>query len=294
MRAVHVLLADDDNEPVRRRIRLALGSDIEVTTGSMVPAPGSSLLLAPHVFDQAAQRSILRRHDWRSIHLSSAGYDFFSMTDVPRDAWVTRSWRAYAAPLAEYVLRALLRHAWDAAGSGLRGRQVGVVGYGEVGRRVVDILALLEARTIVLRRSGAAVHNAAATNDVRDLLAVQHLVLTVPLNRDSEGMIGRGFLTGCSPGLHLVNVSRGELIDQEALLEAVQRRDVWATLDVTVPEPLPARHPLRLEDHVHITDHIAWHSGADPYCFVDDFLEVWTKLRRGDEPSGLLRRPLSA
>jgi phosphoglycerate dehydrogenase-like enzyme len=293
VRAVHLLFPPADYESVRCRLERALGpdADITITMGNADPAPESCLLLAPHEFDTAAQTSMLGRHDWRWVHLSTAGYDFFPLGHAPADAWVTRSWRTYAAPLAEYALRALLRHAWDVAGTGIRGRLVGVVGYGAVGQRIVDLMQLLDARVIVLRRSGVEVPNAAVTRDLRDLLAVQHLVLALPLNPASAGLIGREFLGACLPGMHLVNIARGEFVDQDALLDAVRQRDVWATLDVTVPEPLPPAHPLRLERRVHISDHIAWRSGVDNYHFIDDFLEVWAALRRNGEPPGLLRRP---
>jgi len=112
-----------------------------------------------------------------------------------------------------------------------------------------------------------------------------------PFNAASAGLIGRDFLQTCLPGLHLVNIARGEFVDQEALLDAVRQRDVWATLDVTVPEPLPETHPLRFEKHVQISDHVAWRSGVDNYCFIDDFLDVWAALHHHVEPPGLLRRP---
>jgi phosphoglycerate dehydrogenase-like enzyme len=294
-RAVHLWLRAEDHERVRARLASLLGSDVEITSGSAAPAAHSCLLFSPHEFEPARRVEILRSHAWPWIHLSTAGYDFVPFDAVPGPAWVTRSWRAYAAPLAEYVSWALLRHAREVRGTGLRGSRVGLVGYGEVGRRIVALLRLMEVEGAVFTRAGVRDFDKHRVGTVRasapgELQSVQHLVLAASLNSSSMGLVGAAFFETCPIGLHVVNVARGELVNQGALLHAVRTRDVWATLDVSVPEPLPQDHPLRHHPRVLITEHVAWRSG-DEFPYLDDFLAARMAFSRGEEPRGVLRWP---
>lgn len=295
IRSVHLALARADVEPVRVRLAGALPPGTMITEDDRPLAMGSVLLIAPHELDAGRRAQLLGRGPWSWVHLTTAGYDFFPMAQSPPSAWITRSWRAYAAPLAEYVVRALIEQSRRADGTGLRGRRVGVVGYGETGRRIVDILRLLEAKPVVLTRTPRPLplDGVDVARRLDDLLGMQALVLAAPLNASSTQMLDHAFLDACAPGLHVVNVSRGEMIDQDALLEAVRERGLWATLDVTVPEPLPAQHPLRREERVVITEHVAWHTGTNDYAYLDDFFDVWSALRERREPPGLLRGPHS-
>jgi glyoxylate reductase len=95
-----------------------------------------------------------------------------------------------------------------------------------------------------------------ATRD--DLLAASdYVVLTVPLTPETHRLIGRAELGRMKPTAILVNVSRGAVVDTDALTEALAERRIYAAaLDVTDPEPLPRDHPLLRLDNVTITPHL--------------------------------------
>jgi glyoxylate reductase len=89
------------------------------------------------------------------------------------------------------------------------------------------------------------------------LAAADYGVLTVPLTPETHRLIGRAQLGRMKPTAILVNVSRGAVVDTDALTEAlVERRIYAAALDVTDPEPLPRDHPLLRLDNVTITPHL--------------------------------------
>jgi phosphoglycerate dehydrogenase-like enzyme len=225
--------------------------------------------------------------------LSTAGYDFFPLEHVPARTWVTRSWKAYAQPLCEYILHAVLRYARDQKKIGLLGQRIGIIGYGEVGKLVAKSLHILGADVIVLRQNKILEKEVSMTTNKDHLLNVDQLILAVPLNTKSVNIIDREFLRKCKSGMHIINIARGELIDQEELLQVIRNRNIFASLDVTVPEPLPKEHPLLNEKNVTITNHIAWKSGRDINYFIADFFEIWEKIDSIELLEfGVLRKPI--
>jgi phosphoglycerate dehydrogenase-like enzyme len=84
------------------------------------------------------------------------------------------------------------------------------------------------------------------------------VALSVPLTPETENMIDARALAAMKPGSYLVNISRGKVVDQDALIEALRSKHLaGACLDVTTPEPLPADNPLWQFPNVVITPHVA-------------------------------------
>jgi len=95
-----------------------------------------------------------------------------------------------------------------------------------------------------------------------------HLVLAMPATPLTKNMVGTDALARAKPGLHLINIARGALIDQEALLAALDEGRLGAaTLDVTTPEPLPAGHRLYSHPKVRLTPHVAWEGSGNAARF---------------------------
>jgi D-3-phosphoglycerate dehydrogenase len=147
----------------------------------------------------------------------------------------------------------------------LRGRTLGVVGLGRIGRRLAAKGRALELR--ILGTDPAVGPAEAATVDIdwrplANLLAESDFVsLHAPLVRATEGLIGRAELARFKPGAYLINVARGGLVDEAALLEALDGgRLSGAGLDVLAVEPAPADHPLVRHPRVVMTPHSAWYS----------------------------------
>jgi phosphoglycerate dehydrogenase-like enzyme len=88
--------------------------------------------------------------------------------------------------------------------------------------------------------------------------SADHLVLALPATDASRSLIDAALLAHAKPTAHLINVARGSVLDQDALLAALDGgRFGFATLDVTEPEPLPADHPLWTHPLVRLTPHIS-------------------------------------
>jgi phosphoglycerate dehydrogenase-like enzyme len=157
-------------------------------------------------------------------------------------------------------------HRWDARDvDDVEGRTVGIVGLGGIGAHVARLATAFGMRPIGLRRTptGDEPCETWPTSRLHDLLPiVDDLVLTAPLTDETRGLIGAAELAALRPGAHLVNVARGELIDESALVDALRSGRLGAAaLDVFSTEPLPADSPLWDMPTVTVTPHSA---GATP------------------------------
>jgi phosphoglycerate dehydrogenase-like enzyme len=164
----------------------------------------------------------------------------------------------------------------------LRGRTVGIVGYGSIGRQVARLLqpfgvTILATKRDVMRpadtgytpeglgdASGDLVHRLYPPQALESMLReCEFVVITVPLSYETTGLIGEGALNALKPGSFLVDVSRGGVVNHTALVNALKSgRLAGAALDVFPEEPLPASSPLWQMLNVIITPHI---SGGSPH-----------------------------
>ena len=152
----------------------------------------------------------------------------------------------------------------DGVGVGpvLDGRTLGIIGLGKIGARVGGYGRALGMKLLAwspnltedtARAAGAQLVTKA------DLLAQSDIVsLHVILSARSRGMIGAADLAAMKPGAILVNTSRGPLVDEAALLEALHARRIHAALDVFAEEPLPPHHPLRTAPNTVLTPHLGY------------------------------------
>ncbi len=116
------------------------------------------------------------------------------------------------------------------------------------------------------------------------LAEADHLVVAAPATPQTRRLLDREAFARMKPGVHLVNVARGELVDQDALREALDEgRVARASLDVVEPEPLPAGHWLYTHPRVRLSPHTSWSGPGALDRLLDPFL---SNLRRylADEP----------
>jgi D-3-phosphoglycerate dehydrogenase len=149
----------------------------------------------------------------------------------------------------------------------LAGMTCGVVGFGRIGRGVVRRLVAFGGRVLVSDPIASADAIAAAgahATPLPRLLAESDLVtLHCPSLPETKGMINASTLATAKPGLLLVNLSRGDLVDPDALVAALDSGRVGgAALDVFAPEPIPAGHPILGRSNVILAPHIASVSAA--------------------------------
>ena len=140
--------------------------------------------------------------------------------------------------------------------------EVGVVGLGRIGRYAATWWQAVGARVRAFDPFVALPGIAAGTlDDV--ILDVDLVSLHLPLTPDTRNLISRETLARMRRGSVIVNVSRGGLIDEEALAEALHTGHIaGAALDTFAREPLAADHPLRTAPHTILTPHVAWRSSA--------------------------------
>lgn len=152
-----------------------------------------------------------------------------------------------AAKRFDQVVRLADRHEWPSDAPGkveLFETRALVIGYGTIGRLIGERLAGFGVAVTGVTRTGR--DGTLAADTWRERLAeFDWIVLAAPATAESSAMLGEAELRACRSSAWIVNVGRGELIDQTALIEAVTRRRIaGAFLDTVTPEPLPPEHPL--------------------------------------------------
>lgn len=215
--------------------------------------------------------------DW--IHVTAAGVDTL-LFDELRDSGVvvTNARGVFDRPIAEYVLGAVIAHAKGSHASfdlqrrhrwqhretrSITGARVLVVGTGGIGR---EIARLLRAAGLAVRGAGRVARGEdpdfGQVVDSADLAEqarwCDHLVVAAPLTAATRGLVNDAVFDAMKPDAHLVNIARGPIVDEAALLAALtERRIGGATLDVFDTEPLPAEHPLWDAPGATITAHMS-------------------------------------
>jgi phosphoglycerate dehydrogenase-like enzyme len=242
----------------------------------------------------------------RWIHVLGAGVDRFPLQAVGGRT-MTCSRGAAAPAIAEFVLAAMLAFEkklpdiwiteppprWGAVGlGGLRGKTLGLVGLGAIGLEVARRALPFEMTVRAFRRTRAPapVEGIDVLGSLNELLgSSDHVVVAAPATKDTHRLLGAEAFAAIKPGAHLVNVARGELVDQDALIAALDDgRVALASLDVADPEPLPAGHPLYAHPKVHLTPHISWSSVATIERTIGLFTENLARYEAGDGLEGLV------
>ena len=228
------------------------------------------------MYDQDAMAATLRaatKLKWlNSIY---AGLDFLPMDVlIERGITVTNGAGINAITIAEYVVMGMLNIAkgyrdvvraqekreWlqDSPGKReLAGSKALLLGYGAIGKLIKPRLEAFDVDVTVVRRSGG--EGALTPDEWREKLGeFDWIILAVPATPETDGMIGADELAAMKADAVVVNIARGAVIDQPALVDALEKKQIGgAFLDVTTPEPLPADHPLWALDNAHITMHLS-------------------------------------
>jgi phosphoglycerate dehydrogenase-like enzyme len=139
--------------------------------------------------------------------------------------------------------------------------KVAIVGHGNIGKTIARMLAGFEVQITSFSKSGS---DGALTMDQFDvqISSFDVIILIVPLNDQTRHLMNSKRLAAMKDGAALINVARGAVIDTEALLAELNSKRIFAALDVTDPEPLPAGHPLWSAPNTLITPHVGGDSKA--------------------------------
>ena len=215
------------------------------------------------------------------IQLTSAGADrLLNSGFVEQGITVTTVSGLHATPIGEFVIgamlmwakgaprtmRAQLRHEWARfAPTEFYGKTVGVVGLGNIGDEVARLAKAFGCRVIGTRRSATSrgstpnVDLVLPASELHELLREgDYVAVCVPLTPETRGLIGEAELRAMNPSAFLVNIARGPVIVEEALVRAL--REGWiagAALDVFDKEPLPPESPLWDLENAIVTPHVS-------------------------------------
>ena len=231
------------------------------------------------------------------VHVASAGVDRLLFPElVEADVVVTNSRGVFDQPIAEYVLGLVLAFAkdlprtWELQGGRswkhretqrLAGAGAVVVGSGPIGRGIARLLGAAGMRVSLVGRTRrdddpdvGVVH---ASSELRSLLGeADYVVAAAPLTDATRAMFDAEAFAAMRSGARFINVGRGQLVDEDALVAAVRSGSIaGAALDVFTQEPLPDSHPLWTLDGVLVSPHmsgdvIGWHADLSR-LFVDNF-----------------------
>ncbi len=252
------------------------------------------------------------------IHSASVGVErVLTKVTLERGIVVTNGRGVFSRPIAEYVLMMMLaigrrlpelielqrERTWQPLEGGeLRDATVGIVGFGSIGRAVASYATVFGARVIALRRHPERGVSAAADVDeeplpvppradlvlppsgLLDMLgASDFVVLAVPVVAGTEAVIDERALAAMKPGAWLINVARGRLVDEAALLRALRRgRLGGAVLDTFREEPLPPTSPFYGLPHAIVTPQTSWSSRRVRGRSIEVFASNLERFGRGE------------
>jgi phosphoglycerate dehydrogenase-like enzyme len=272
--------------------------DVEVIDAGAEPPPAdlrADVLFGgwgPHTLELA------QRVEW--VHLAGTGIDSF-----PRELFggrtVTNARGASAIPISEFVLAAMLAFEkrlpetwieqppehWNFAQLGwLNTRTVGLVGLGGIGVAIAERALPFGMRVQALRRrpEPSPIEGVEVVSSIDELLPeADHLVLAAPATPRTRHLINAETLQLVRPGVHLVNIARGALVDQDALRDALDDgRVAMATLDTVDPEPLPEGHWMYSHPKVRLSAHVSWASPAGLDRTLEIFLDNLRRYAAGE------------
>jgi phosphoglycerate dehydrogenase-like enzyme len=244
-------------------------------------------------------------HRLRWIQLVSAGADGYP--DWLFDGVPVSCARGPAGePMAEYTLAAIFAAAkflpdlWvrDAASWRMRqlgtvaGATLGIFGFGAVGRAIAAKALALGMRVVAVRGTDAklGMEGVQQETSLAALLEISdHLVLAAPNTAATRGLLDAAMLARAKPGLHLINVARGAIVDTEALLPALESGLLSrVTLDTTDPEPLPPGHPLYTHPRAFLSAHISMLTPAVMETLTDKLAANLARFRAGQTPTDIV------
>jgi phosphoglycerate dehydrogenase-like enzyme len=225
---------------------------------------------------QIIDGALLDRAKYLKLVQTGAGYDNVMIDEcTKRGIYVANAAGINALAVAEHVFAYIVcwyknmiyldgimkqgQYGVDYAGSELSGKVIGIVGLGNIGREVACLANAFKMKVLGYHTRSIDTNLEIQFTDLKTLLRLSDIVtLHIPLNDKTRNMIGRKELELMKEDSFLINTSRGPVVDEAALIEALQSKKIGgAGLDVFETEPLPKDNPLRKLSNVILTPHTA-------------------------------------
>ena len=259
------------------------------------PVDDVEVLLRGWLSSDAFDRLVARAPRLNYVHSASAGVErALTPAALERGLVITNARGVFSRPIAEYVVMMILavsrrlpgllelqrERTWQPLeGVELRDVTVGIVGLGSIGRAVGALATAFGCRVVAVRRGSGALDRApdeetrsfgeamldrvGGPESLPQLLGESDfVVLAAPLTPETDSMIDEAALAAMKPGAWLINVARGRLVDERALVHALRDGPMGgAVLDTFRDEPLPPTSPFYDLPNVIVTPHTSWSSG---------------------------------
>ena len=238
----------------------------------------------------------------RSVGLERTLFPELKESSVP----LTNGAGVFSASLGEFALGAILYFAkdfrrmirnqmagvWEAFDvSWVSGHTVGIIGYGDIGRAIAERARALGMTVLAVRRHAPRLQTAdplvAQTYTPERRLAMisrcDYVVVAAPLTSETRGMLGDAEFAAMRPTAVVINVGRGPVINEEAMVGALSSGRIrGAALDVFDHEPLPAGHPFYKLENVLLSPHCADHTPDWLDNAMQFFIEQYERFRKGE------------
>ncbi len=300
---VLVLASGDDPQlAMLREVPHTICSDIGACPG---PGRDPTVILQWSGTPELLHRALASCPDVRWIHSRAAGVDNLLFPEIVNsEVLLTNGSGVFSASLGEFVLGAILYFAkdfrrmvrnqmaerWEPFDvQGIDGQTVGIVGYGDIGRAVASRVKPLGMRVLATKRHLPALPDSLVEHFYKPeerremIVASDYVVATAPLTAETRHMIGEAEFAVMKASAVVINVGRGPVIDEAALVGALTAKRIkGAALDVFEHEPLPAGHPLYKLENVLLSPHCADHTVDWQDQAMRFFLEQYQSFQSGE------------
>ena len=305
-----VLVMSSPTDPYLRMLD-ELPPETAIAVGDSVEAFERSAADATVLFNWMISRELMRelilispKLDW--IHSRAAGLDHILCPElVESGLTLTNGSGVFSESLGEFVLAGILYFAkdfrrmvrsqmaavWDQFDvTEIAGKTVGIVGYGDIGRAIATRVRAMGMRVLALKRHGPPLYNVdplvnriySPAERIEMIAECDYIAVSAPLTPETRGLIGEAEFAAMKPDAVILNVGRGPVIDEAAMIRALtEGRIKGAALDVFDQEPLPDGHPFYKLENVLLSPHTADHTPDWIEQAMRFFIEQFDRYAKG-------------
>ena len=310
MKKLSILVLSAPGEPQLSMLD-ELRETANIVIGNSANAFDKAAAGAEVIFNWSGSLSLIREvfvmsHAARWVHSRSAGLERTLFPElIASDVTMTNGSGVFSPSLGEFALAAILYFAKDfrrmirnqMAGVWeqfdvlpIAGQTVGIVGYGDIGRAVAARVRALGMNVLAVKRhvsqnnSDSLVDQIYRPDHLIEMLPrCDYVVVAAPLNAETRGLIGEAEFAAMKPSVVIINVGRGPVIDERAMIKALSEHKIkGAALDVFAEEPLPNGHPFYKLENVLLCPHCADHTPDWLDNAMRFFIAQFERFRRGE------------
>jgi phosphoglycerate dehydrogenase-like enzyme len=316
-----ILVLADPNEPQLALLE-KLPAETNIVAGNSVEAFEQAAVEATVIFEWSGSQALLRAvfgvcPNVRWVHSRSAGLERMLFRElIERPVPLTNGSGVFSPALGEFVLAAILYFAKDfrrmvrnqMAGvwepfdvMPALGQTVGIVGYGDIGRAVATRVRALGMAVLAVKRHVSPSHNGdplveqmyGPDRRIEMLRRCDYVVAAAPLTPETQGMIAEPEFAAMKPTAVVINVGRGPVIQEEALVSALSHgRIKGAALDVFDHEPLSEGHPFYKLENVLLSPHCADHTPDSLDRAMQFFIAQFERFQKGEPLMNLVDKKI--